>query len=91
MGGFEFLWQFDKETKLELIKEGFKAIEDDAAFLNEYSKMTGKSKEEIIKIFEAYKSTLTYRVKNGKEKKEPSYQEKMRSEIFAQTPGFLRG
>ena len=33
--------------------------------MNEYSKMTGKSKEEIIKIFENYKTTLTYRIKNS--------------------------
>ena len=70
-GVYKVSWELDKNTKLEIIKEGFKTIEDDAAFLNEYSKMTGKSKEEIIKIFEAYKSTLTYRVKNGKA--DPSY------------------
>ena len=63
---YKVSWEFDKNTKLDVIKNGFKAIEDDAAFLNEYTRMTGKSKEEVINIFESYKTTLTYRVKNSK-------------------------
>ena len=62
---YKLSWEFDKNTKLEVIKNAFKALEDDGAFLNEYARMTGKTKEDIINLLEAYKSTLTYRVKNS--------------------------
>ncbi len=63
---YKISWEFDKETKLETIKNVFEQIEDDGAFLNEYSRMSGKTKEEIINMLESYKTTLTYRVKNSK-------------------------
>ena len=68
---YKISYKFDKDTKLKIIKNSVKIIKEDSSFLNEYSKMSGKTKDEIIKMIEAYETTLNYKVKNSKA--EPSY------------------
>ena len=63
---YKLSYRFDKDTKLKLIKNAVKIIKEDSSFINEYSKMTGKTKDEVINTIEGYETTLSYRVKNSK-------------------------
>jgi len=63
---YKISWELDKNTKLDIVNNYYKYIEDDTAYLNEYSKMMDKPKEEIIRMFEADKTTMIYRIKNSK-------------------------
>ena len=62
---YRLSYEFDKKTKLDIIKKATKSIKENSSFINEYAKMKGKSKEDIINMIDAYSTTLTYKVKNG--------------------------
>jgi hypothetical protein len=62
---YKLSYEFDKDTKLKLIKEIAEIVKEDSSFVNEYSKMSGKSKNDVLEMIEGYKSTLTYKVKNS--------------------------
>ena len=63
---YKISYKLDKDAKLKYIKNIIKVIKEDSSFINEYSKMTGKTKEEIIKMIEGYESTYNFRIKNSK-------------------------